>query len=141
MPFVAKAPKDDVMATRLHAFDEVNDFAGWVLQVVINGDDVITTTVCQSTKNGVVLAVVTEQIDGDHVRLAGSFCSNYSPALITATVVDENDFVAEIMLLKERRRLFDDHGHDTCAVVDRDHDRKLRRRLHTHVFLVWLNRA
>jgi archaellum component FlaG (FlaF/FlaG flagellin family) len=43
--------------------DEVDDFTRRVLQVIINGDDVVAATVCQTAKDGVVLAIVAEQID------------------------------------------------------------------------------
>ena len=89
--------EDDVVA--LHGgVDQQRHLVGGVLPVVVHGDDEVAGGLAEPGEVGVVLAVVLQQVDRDHVVVRAGLLADDRPAVVGAAVVDEHDLVAQAAL-------------------------------------------
>jgi len=83
-----------LLAARLRIFEEADDLARRVLQIVVHGDDPGAARLAQTGHDGVVLAEIARQVDdGKRHRAAAHEIAADGEAVVRAAVIDEDDLV------------------------------------------------
>jgi hypothetical protein len=96
--------------------DEDQRLVGRVLQVVVEGDDVVAGRLPETGQVGVVLPVVAEQVQRHDVGPGARLLGDDLPAPVLAAVVDEDQLVAQPGSLEDLDDAVDGPLHDARAV-------------------------
>ena len=90
-----------VVAIFLDHTVQFRNLVGWVLQVGVHRDDNISFCLLETTIQGRRLAVVATELDAFHVLWLLWQLSNDFPRTVGRTVVNEDNFKREVMLLHD----------------------------------------
>jgi hypothetical protein len=122
---LARAAVDDVVAF-VELVQELRDLLRRVLQIVVNRYDRLPARSPDPGEQRVVLTVIPRQIEASNTCVEPRELGDPLPAVVAATVVDEDELILERAGAECLRDAFREQSERRAAVVDRDDDGDFR---------------
>ncbi len=113
----------DVVGAGIHRFDELDDLLGWILQIRIQGDHVLTARVLEASQNRHVLSGVARQHDdAGHLRPLLELLPQNPHRTIVTAVVDEDELIGPLQPVERRIEPREQLREPALLVVHRNDD-------------------
>ncbi len=113
----------------LQSCDQLGHLFRRMLQVVIHGNEDLVTGLPDPAQQGIVLAVIAQQVDRPDPRMLRRELMHDRPAVIGAAIVDQDAFIRVGQRGQHLAQGLDQGGQAFAAPVDRNHDRDARFQL------------
>ena len=95
----------------------------WILEIVVEGDDVSIASCPDADEQGIVLPEVAHQAKAANPCVRLSRCGHDLPALVGAAVDHEDDLVSWAHMFERRGQTRDELGKDRFRSIDRNYCR------------------